>query len=349
MLAFRMAVGRGYCCMGGGAIATVRASAASAAANAQRRPLSAGAFIELLRNRMLLSPWRRVHSAAIARAPAPRPSTSGAIEVTKTADGVATVTLNRPDKLNALGLGFWPDCKAAFEELGADGSVRAVVLTGNGRSFCTGIDVGSLTTAPPLSAKVDPSRRAHLWRQFVLPLQQAFTAIEDCPKPVIAAIHGHCYGAGIDMAAACDIRYAAADAKFSIKEVDIGLAADLGTLQRLPKIVGNDSIVRELAYTARVFGAAEALSFGMLGRVCDDADATLAAATDTAKLIASKSPIAVVGTKVNLNFSRDRSTADGLDYVLQYNSVMLQTSDIPATMMAAATKRQPVYDDIPSL
>jgi len=276
-------------------------------------------------------------------------SHSSVINLERNDDGVATVTINNPKKLNALGGSFWTDCKSIFEDLGSDSSIRAIVLTGEGKSFCTGIDVTDLATAKPFMENTDVSRKAFLWRQFLVPLQAAFTAIEECPKPVIASVHGHCIGAGIDMISACDIRYVAQDVKFSIKEVDVGLAADLGTLQRLPKICGNDSMIRELAYTARIFGAEEALSFGMVGKVFEDKESTFDASMKLAHTIAAKSPIAVTGTKLNLLYSRDHSVADGLDYVRTFNAAMLQSSDIHASLKAAVTKQSPSYDDIPSM
>ncbi len=159
-------------------------------------------------------------------------------------------------------------------------------------------------------------------------MQESFTAIEKCPQPVIAAVHSACIGGGVDLLCACDIRYASKDSFFSIKEVDVGLAADVGTLQRMPKIVGNEGFVRELAYTARRFDAKEAFERGFITRVLECKDATLKAALETAEVIASKSPVAVVGTKRFLVHARDHTVQEGLEYAANWNMVMLETEVI---------------------
>eukprot|EP00004_Rigifila_ramosa_P014010 TRINITY_DN3148_c0_g1_i4.p1 TRINITY_DN3148_c0_g1~~TRINITY_DN3148_c0_g1_i4.p1 ORF type:complete len:211 (+),score=56.96 TRINITY_DN3148_c0_g1_i4:264-896(+) len=187
----------------------------------------------------------------------------------------------------------------------------------------------------------DVARKAFRQRTTVLDFQDSFTAIEKCCKPVIAAVHGGCIGGGVDLITACDIRFCTTDAYFVVKEVDIALAADVGTLQRLPKIVGNDSLVRELCYTARKMPSDEALRFGLVSRVVDTRDACIAAAVETASLIASKSPIGIVGTKINLNFSRDHSTASSLDYVATWNMAMLQTEDLPKAAAASLARGEP--------
>eukprot|EP00041_Stephanoeca_diplocostata_P017448 m.351630 g.351630 ORF g.351630 m.351630 type:complete len:185 (-) comp20702_c0_seq18:121-675(-) len=176
-------------------------------------------------------------------------------------------------------------------------------------------------------------------------MQDAFSAIEKCTKPTIAAIHGHCIGAGIDLASACDIRHASACAKFSIKEVDVGMAADLGTLQRMPKICGNDSLLRELVYTARVFKPAEAVTLGMVSKVAETngPEGVREQALALSSVIAAKSPTAVAGSKCSLSFSREHSTADGLEHVLALNTALLQTSDIPAILQHAAKNDTPAF------
>lgn len=170
-------------------------------------------------------------------------------------------------------------------------------------------------------------------------MQEAFNAIERAPQPVVCAVHGACIGGAVDMIAACDIRLASQETVFSIKEVDIGLCADLGTLARVPKITGNDSLLRELCYTGRNFTAAEALNgLGLLSRVLLTPQETLAAAEALAVEIASKSPVAVVGTKANLNYAREHSTRDALDYVTTWNGAALQTQDLEKSVVAAMSK-----------
>ncbi|KAG0219480.1 putative enoyl CoA hydratase [Mortierella sp. NVP41] len=174
-------------------------------------------------------------------------------------------------------------------------------------------------------------------------LQDSLTAIEICDKAVVAAIHGPCIGGGIDITTACDIRYASKDAYFSVKEVDIGLAADVGSLQRLPKVVGNISWVRELCLTGRNFDSKEALEQGFISKVLPDYAAVVAEAIATAKVIAEKSPVAAIGTKHILNYSRDHTVQEGLDYVATWNQVMLTTPDLPTAAAAAFQKKTAVF------
>jgi enoyl-CoA hydratase len=156
---------------------------------------------------------------------------------------VAHVRLNRPDKLNAMGAEFWTEIIQLFEWIDSHDQVRVVVLSGEGRHFSSGIDLALLASvAAGLGA--DPGRNARLLRRKILDMQSAFAAVDRCRKPVLAAIHGYCLGAALDLVSACDMRYAAADARFSIKEIDMGMAADVGTLQRLPRIIG-DGVLRD--------------------------------------------------------------------------------------------------------
>lgn len=250
---------------------------------------------------------------------------------------VLHIALNRPSKLNALSATLFAEIRAAFAAASDDSNAHTVVLSGEGRAFTAGLDLGSLATAEPMAdPALDPARRALLWRRYVGGLQRSLTAIEQCTKPVLAAIHGHCIGAGVDMAACCDVRYAAADAVFCIKEVDLGLAADLGTLQRLPRACGNVSLARELAFTARPFDASEALTLGLVSKVVEEGE-VLAAAMHTAAVIADKSPVATVGTKMSLVYSQDRSVEDGLEHVLGYNAAALQATEVAE----AFTPRRP--------
>lgn len=189
----------------------------------------------------------------------------------------------------------------------------------------------------------DVARRALSLRRLIAAYQDSFSAIERCAKPVIAAIHGACIGGGVDMVSAADIRVCASDAYFSIKEVELGLAADVGTLQRLPRVVGNDSWVRELALTGRNFPSDEALRFGFVSAVLPDAAALRAHALALATKIASHSPVAVLGTKENLNFARDHPTATSLRYQVAWNAACLQTEDIPRAAEGFMTKKAPTF------
>ena len=245
--------------------------------------------------------------------------------------------LNRPERMNAMNGQFWVECRDCFHRVKQDDDVRCCIISGAGRAFTAGLDLQD--TGGGTGDIQDVGRRAYAMHDSIMETHQAsFTAIEECAKPVIVCTHGATYGGGIDLMAACDIRMCAADTKFCIKEVDVGLAADVGALQRLPKIVGNDSKVRELAYTARVFEAAEALAIGLVGDVHETQEGMMAAALEMAELIASKSPLAVSGTKRNLIYSRDHTVAEGLEYVATWNAAMLQSRDMMDSMKAFMKK-----------
>jgi enoyl-CoA hydratase len=182
-------------------------------------------------------------------------------------------------------------------------------------------------------------------RQTILDLQGAFNAIERAPFPVIAAVHGACVGAGVDLITACDLRIAAADAFFAIEEIHIGMAADVGTLQRLPKLIA-PAVAAELAYTGRRFPAEEARGYGLVSAVHADRDAVLAAAFDLARSICAKSPLAIAGIKRNLAYARDHSVADGLDYIATWNGGMLRAGDLMAAVQAKMAKQAATFPDL---
>eukprot|EP01064_Diplonema_japonicum_P027989 TRINITY_DN4205_c1_g2_i1.p1 TRINITY_DN4205_c1_g2~~TRINITY_DN4205_c1_g2_i1.p1 ORF type:complete len:272 (+),score=57.01 TRINITY_DN4205_c1_g2_i1:62-877(+) len=254
--------------------------------------------------------------------------------------GVAHVMLNRPKKLNAMNNAFWREFRECFVKIGSDPAVRAVVVSGNGRMFTAGLDL--MDMANLAGGQKDVGRKAFSLYNHVQLLQDSFTAIERCPQPVISATHGACIGGGIDLISACDIRFASPECWFTIKEVDIGLAADVGTLQRITKIVGNEGIVKELAYTARKFTAAEAKEFGFITKIVAQ-DQLLKEALDLASVIASKSPIAVAGTKHNINYSRDHTVEDSLKHIALWNSAMLQSKDVMIAAQASLAKKKATF------
>jgi len=260
----------------------------------------------------------------------------------KIEDAVATVTLNRPDKANAMNAVMWAELQTCFEWLDEEPSVRAIILAGNGKNFCSGIDLGMFGSVTGSSS--EHGRRAEALRRTILRLQDNLSAIENCRKPVLAAIHKACIGGGIDMTCCCDMRYASKDAYFSIKEIDIGMTADVGTLQRLPKIIP-DAVVRELAYTGRLMRADEAREVGFINRVYDDRETLLAEVTAIARDIATKSPLAIRGTKEMLLYSRDHSVSEGLNYIATWNSGMLSQADLGAAMEAQMAKKQAEFED----
>ena len=260
------------------------------------------------------------------------------------AEGVVTVELNRPDKANAMTEAMWYDIRSVFSWVDETPEARVAVISGRGKHFTSGIDLTMLAGLKnQISDACDGRSREKLRRQ-ILDLQDALSGIERCRKPVIAAIHGACIGGGVDLITCCDMRYAAAEAYFSVKEIDVGMVADVGTLQRLPKLVP-DGIARELAYTGRRFDAAEAKEIGLVNRVFDSAESLKKGVAEIAAVIASKSPLSIRGTKEMIVYSRDHSVADGLNYIATWNAAMLMSEDLTEAMAAAVEKRSPKFTD----
>ncbi|WP_372052667.1 crotonase/enoyl-CoA hydratase family protein (plasmid) [Tistrella mobilis] len=257
---------------------------------------------------------------------------------------VARVTLNRPDKANAMNAPMWVELKAAMEWLDETPQARVGIITGAGRFFTAGIDLAMLGAMKDEVADGCDGRRGEKLRRQILAIQDTVTSVERCRKPVIAAVNGPCVGGGIDLITACDMRYAADDAWFSVKEVDMGLAADVGTLQRLPKIVG-EGMARELAYTARKVTAAEAEAMRLINRRFATVDALNDGVAAIAAEIASKSPLAIRGTKEMITYVRDHSVADGLNYIATWNAAMLLSDDLTEAMTAFFEKRPATFRD----
>lgn len=257
---------------------------------------------------------------------------------------IAHLAMNRPARANAMTPDFWSGLPAQVGDLSRRPEIRALVISGNGRHFSGGMDLSAFQDIAALLTK-EPGRAAHAFRDLILRLQETFTALERAPFPVIAAIHGACIGGAIDMITACDLRVASADAYFAIEEIHIGMAADVGTLQRLPRLVA-PAIAAELAYTGRRFDAAEARAIGLVSQVLPDRDATLAAAFELARSIAEKSPLAIAGIKRNLAYARDHSVADGLDYMATWNAGMLRPEDLMAAIAAKAAKAKATFADL---
>ncbi|KAG9203735.1 hypothetical protein G6514_002348 [Epicoccum nigrum] len=258
------------------------------------------------------------------------------------AEYVAHVEINRPEKMNAFKEVMWHNLSKIFTALSIDPSVRAILFTGAGRAFTAGLDVTAASSSPTFdtTTTTDGARKAFGLRRHILEFQECISALEKCEKPVICVLHGVSYGLALDMSLSCDVRIAAKDTRFSVKEVDIGLAADIGTLSRLPHAVGNMSWIKEVALSARVFGAEEAMQVGLVSRVVEDKEAAVKEALELASLIASKSPVAVLGTKEILNYSRDKTVAEGLNYTAVWNAAMLQTDDIKEAMLSGMQKRK---------
>ena len=257
---------------------------------------------------------------------------------------VAELCMNRPDKANGMSPDFWSDLPRLIGALDADVTCRAVVLTGAGKHFTGGMDLASFQDLMALFQS-EPGRGAHALRQTILRLQAALSSLEETRLPVIAAIHGACIGGGIDMISACDIRLATEDARFSIEEINIGMAADVGTLQRLPKLIPM-GIVQELALTGRRFSADEALGWGLVNALHPNADAVRAAALEMAEGIAAKSPLAVAGTKQAVVYARDHAVRDGLDQIATWNGGMLRPEDLMGAMQARMARKEAVFKDL---
>jgi enoyl-CoA hydratase len=257
---------------------------------------------------------------------------------------VAHVTLNRPDKANAMNAPMWQEIRDAMKWVDETPAIRVAIINGNGANFCAGIDLNMMMAlGKQIEDPCDARTRENL-RRVIVDLQDTLTAVERCRKPVIAAIHGACVGGAIDLVSCCDMRYASSDAVFSIKEIDIGMTADVGTLQRLPKII-NPAIVRELAYTGRNVNAAEAEKIGLINRAFDSRESLTAGVNDIAATIAAKSPLSIRGTKEMINYARDHSVADGLNYIATWNAAMLLSQDLQEAAMANMDKRKPEFRD----
>ncbi|MEG1038328.1 crotonase/enoyl-CoA hydratase family protein [Pseudomonas sp. NUPR-001] len=258
-------------------------------------------------------------------------------------NSIAHVQINRPEKYNAMNAAFWSEIVDIFKWIDDTDAVRAVVISGAGKHFSAGIDLMLLASVANELGK-DVGRNARLLRRTILRMQASFNAVDNCRKPVLAAIQGYCIGGAIDLVSACDMRYCSNDAQFSIKEIDMGMAADVGTLQRLPRIIG-DGIMRELAYTGRTVEADEAQRIGLVNRVYDSHEALLEGVFAIAAEIAGKSPIAVAGTKEMLSYMRDHRIDDGLEYIATWNAAMLQSTDLRVAVAAHMSKQKPEFAD----
>jgi len=253
---------------------------------------------------------------------------------------VAFLWLNRPDKRNAMSADMWEDIPAAMAELDADDSVRVVILAGRGPAFTVGIDIELLGTMQPGGS----SQAAANMRLFQLfrRMQRTASCLADSPKPVIAAVHGYCLGAGMDLITACDIRLASTDAVFSVRETRMGLVADVGTLQRLPAIVGAGHTA-ELALTGADIGPDEALRIGLVNRLTPDQESLLATATNLARQIAANAPLVTRGVKQVLAANDGRTVEQSLDFVAQWNASYLMSNDLMEAVAAFMEKRDPEF------
>jgi len=258
---------------------------------------------------------------------------------------IAHVILNRPDALNSMNIDFWREFRGVIEELDEHADARVIVLSSTGKHFCAGMDLAVFTTPNAIPNKGDPARMAESLRRLVLDLQDVFNSLENIRIPVLSAIHGGCIGGAVDMICATDSRYCTEDAFFTIKETQLGMTADLGTLQRFPKLVP-EGIARELAYTGRKFSAQEAKEMGFVNRVFTSHKAMLEGVMDVAQQIAENSPMAVAGCKEMINYSRDHSVADSLKYMATWQSGMFRPNDMMKCFAATSQKTTPEFAPI---
>ena len=263
---------------------------------------------------------------------------------------VAHLQLKRPDELNTMIPAFWSELPRIVEDLDARAAARAIVISSTGRHFSAGMDLSVFTGESPLASSGGVSetgrQRARLW-MMVQHLQDSFTALERARMPVLAAIQGGCIGGAVDMVCAADMRYCSADAFFCIQEINIGMTADVGTLQRLPKLIP-EGIARELAYTGDRMPAERALEVGLVNRVCDDHDSLVEGVLEIAGRIARRSPLAIWGTKESINYARDHSVADSLRHIAGWQSGMFQPADMMEEFAAKGEQRDPEFEELPA-
>jgi len=265
-------------------------------------------------------------------------------------DKIAVVTMCRPGKSNSMVPSFWNELPEIVDELSNAGNVRVMVLSAEGKNFCGGMDLEVFASNDTVGDSGDTpkghrSRRNERFRSTALKLQDTFTAMERARMPVLSAIQGACIGGGIDMVSATDMRYATEDAWFSIHEINIGMTADVGTLQRMPKLVP-EGLVRELAYTGRRWSAEEAKAAGFVNEVYPDHETLLDAVMNVAGEIATKSPMAVWGTKQTMHYTRDHTVADGLEFIANWNAAMFDTDDMAEAFKASLEKRSADFPDL---
>ena len=265
----------------------------------------------------------------------------------ETKDHVAHIRMIRPERANSMIPEFWDELPKIVGQLSEGNEARAIVLSAEGRHFCSGMDLSVFAGNNDVSVQDNAahiSRQRANFRTTALHLQRTFSCLEESRLPVLSAIQGACIGGGIDMVSATDLRYATKDAFFCIQEINIGMTADVGTLQRMPKLVP-EGVVRELAYTGRNMSASEAKERGFVNDIYEDQDAMDDAVLEIAQEIASKSPMAIWGTKQTLNYGRDHSVADGLEYIATWNAAMFDPDDMAEAFMAQTENRDAQFPD----
>ena len=261
---------------------------------------------------------------------------------------IANLVLSRPNELNTMSRDFWVELGDVLEEINKNSEVRVVVMSSTGKHFCAGMDLSAFSNGVdniPDEKKPDHARIGEAVYRVAKELQEYISTLEKIRVPVIAAIHGGCIGGAVDLVTACDIRLASDDAFFCIQEINIGMAADVGTLQRLPKIIP-DSKMREMAYTGRRMYAEEAKETGLVSDTYKSQEDMLKAANSLAREIAAKSPVAIYGLKAIMNYSRDHSVSESLEYNALWSGAMLSQKDMTEAMTANIEKRDASFNDL---
>lgn len=258
---------------------------------------------------------------------------------------VVHLRMVRPEKRNSMIPAFWRELPEIVRAADESGEARVIVISSTGPHFTAGMDLSVFANEDGADVP-KPVRGARLYDTIQL-LQETFTCLERCRVPVIAAIQGGCIGGGVDLVTACDLRFATADAFFSVEEINIGMTADVGTFPRLAKIIP-EGIAREMAFTGRRLPATRAREIGLVNDVYDDPEAMLAAVMETASEIAAKSPLAIYGSKRMLNYARDHSTADALDYIGVWNASMFQPTEMAEAFTAKRERRKGEFTPLPA-
>ena len=264
-------------------------------------------------------------------------------------DHIAHISMSRGNKFNTMTKAFWSELPELVDKISDEAEARVIVLSAQGKHFCAGMDLANFQDNGEIlgtdAKKVSQGRRGEAQFRLTRELQYTISCLEKARIPVIAAIQGACIGSAVDMVTACDIRYATKDAFFCIQEINIGMAADVGTLQRLPYLIP-EGIVRELAYTGRKFSADEALRYGLINAVLDTHEAVIDHALDVAGEIANKAPLAVTGAKEILNYNRDHSVEESLNYTALWNSAMNFSDDMMEAFKSKVEKKDPEFQGL---
>lgn len=258
---------------------------------------------------------------------------------------IAHLQLNRPEAYNSMSREFWREFPDAIRALDTTAEARVLVISSTGKHFCAGMDLAVFTQPGPDMFQGEAGRRAEGMRRLVQQLQACFSVLEEVRMPVLIAVQGGCIGGALDLVCASDMRYCTQDAFFTVKETELGMTADLGTLQRLPQLIA-PGLARELAYTGRKMLAAEALTSGFVNEVFDDPDQMLTGVMQIAELISQRSPLAVTGCKQMINYARDHSTADSLSYMATWQAGMFQPADMMQTFAAKMSGKQPDFEGL---